>query len=141
MSGGIAKLASVLQFGYSAMLVAVGAAGILTARWELATVFGIDPSAWPADIQATMLNQYRFLKSLELGAGIFCFVYRPAILAGGRASAVFLAIVGLGVCARTIAWIVDGRPAPLFVVFLLLEACVFIAITLHLRMSDGSQRS
>jgi hypothetical protein len=83
------------------MLVAVGAAGILTARWELATVFGIDPSAWSADIQATMLNQYRFLKSLELGAGIFCFVYRPAIMAGGRASAVFLAIVGLGVCART----------------------------------------
>jgi hypothetical protein len=77
MSGGIAKLASVLQFGESAMLAVIGAAGILTARWELATAFGIDPSAWSPDIQATMLNQYRFLKSLELGAGIFCFAYRP----------------------------------------------------------------
>lgn len=136
----ITEVASLLQLGYSAMLVAIGAAGIFNARWELATVFGIDRSAWPLATQATMLNQHRFLKSVELGAGLFCFAYRSSIMAGGRASAVFLAIVGLGVCARTLSWIVDGRPATAFVIFLVLEACVFIAVALHLRLLHGPER-
>jgi hypothetical protein len=84
-----------------------------------------------------MLNQYRFLKSVELGAGLFCLAYRSKILAGTRASAVFLAIVGLGVAARGWSWIVDGRPAPLFIAFLVLEACVFAAVALHLSVSHG----
>jgi Domain of unknown function (DUF4345) len=133
----VAMIASILQLGYSAMLVAIGAAGIFTARWELATVFGIDPSAWPPAAAPTMLNRYRFLKSVELGAGLFCLASRSKILAGTRASAVFLAIVGLGVAARTWSWIVDGRPAALFIAFLALEACVFAAVALHLRMSHG----
>jgi Domain of unknown function (DUF4345) len=133
----VAMIATIFQLGYSAMLVAIGTAGIFTARWELATVFGIDPSMWPAAAVPTMLNQYRFLKSVELGAGLFCLAYRSKILAGTRASAVFLAIVGLGVAARTWSWIVDGRPAALFIVFLALEACVFAAVALHLRTSHG----
>jgi hypothetical protein len=134
----ITGIASLLQLGYSAMLVVIGAAGIVSARWELARVFGIDPSAWSLHTQATMLNQYRFLKSVELGAGVFCLAYRSSIMAGGRAAAVFLTLVGLGVSARTFAWIVDGRPAIAFVIFLVLEACVFVAVALHLRVSDGS---
>ena len=140
MKMAIAKIASLLQFGYGAMMVVVGTAGIFTARWELETVFHTGLSDWPQAAQATMLNQYRFLKAVELGAGLFCLLYRPAILTGGKASALFLAIVGLGVFARTLAWIVDGRPATLFVVFLILEACVFIAVALHLGMVNGNQR-
>ena len=137
----IATIASLLQLAYAVMLVGVGAAGIFTARWELTTVFGIVPSAWPDAIQATMLNQYRFLKSVELGAGLFCLAYRPAILAGTRASVLFLSIVALGVGARTLSWIIDGRPSPLFITFLVLEACVFVAVALHLRMSNGWHRT
>ncbi len=133
----VAAVASVLQLGYAAMLVVVGSAGIVAARWELATVFGIDPSAWSLTTQATMLNQYRFLKSVELGAGVFCLAYRSSIMAGGRASAVFLALVGFGVAARTLAWILDGRPATAFIIFLVLEAFVFVAVALHLRMSHA----
>jgi Domain of unknown function (DUF4345) len=133
----ITRAASILQFAYSAMLAVVGAAGILTARWEFLAVYGIDPSRWSLDTQATMLNQYRFLKSVELGAGAFCLAYRKSIMDGGRAAAVFLTIVALGVAARTLAWIVDGRPSALFVAFLLLEALVFVVVALHLRYVNG----
>ena len=136
MTRTISLIATVLQLGYSAMLVIVGAAGIVSARWEFAAIYGIDPSAWSSDTQATMLNQYRFLKSVELGAGVFCLAYRKAIMDGGLAAKLFLTIVALGVCARSFSWIVDGRPATAFVVFLLLEALVFIAVLLHLRIKD-----
>ncbi|MCB8883072.1 DUF4345 family protein [Acidisoma cellulosilytica] len=132
MSGTVTKIASVLQFAYAAFLLVIGCVGVFTARWELATVFHVDPARWPAGAAPTMLNQYRFLKSIEFGAGLFCFGYRPAILAGGRASAIFLAIVGGGVFARSWSWGVDGRPTLLFIAFLLLEACVFVAVAIHL---------
>ena len=135
MKRAVAMIASILHFGYSAMLVGVGTAGVFTARWEFATVFGIDPSTWPAETVPSMLNQYRFLKSVELGAGLFCFAYRSRILAGTPASAIFLAIIGLGVAARSWSWIVDGRPSALFITFLVLEAFVFVAVALHLRMA------
>jgi hypothetical protein len=134
----ISRAAFVLQLGYSAMLVVIGTAGILSARWELATVFRVDPSSWPQEVQATMLNQYRFLKGLELGGGIFCFAYRADIMAGGRASRVFLAIVAAGITGRALAWVVDGRPAPLFLVFIALEALAFIFVALHLRLANVS---
>jgi hypothetical protein len=133
------RAASVLQLGYSAMLVVVGTAGILSARWELATIFKVDPSSWSPDIQATMLNQYRFLQGLELGAGLFCLAYRSDIMAGGRASRVFLAIVAAGIAGRAFAWSVDGRPATAFVIFLVLETLVFVAVAAHLRLMDAQQ--
>jgi hypothetical protein len=120
MTRAIALVATVLQLGYAAMLVVVGAAGIVSARWEFAAVYGIDPSTWSSDTQATMLNQYRFLKSVELGAGVLCLAYRR-----------------LGVAARSFAWLVDGRPATAFIVFLVLEALVFVAVVLHLRIKNG----
>jgi hypothetical protein len=139
MTRPISLAATVLQFGYSAMLVVVGAVGVVSARWEFAAIYGIDPSAWSSDTRATMLNQYGFLKSVELGAGVFCLAYRKAIMEGGLAAKVFLAIVGLGVSARSFAWIVHGRPATAFIAFLLLEALVFVAVVLHLRISDGQR--
>jgi Domain of unknown function (DUF4345) len=137
MSGGLAKTASVLQFVYSTALVVVGAVGIFTPHWEFPTLYGIDPSGWSHDSQANLLNQYRFLKAVELGAGLFCFANRPSILDGGRASLLFLSFVGLGVFARALAWIADGRPSALFIGFLLFEVLLFVVVALHLRTSDG----
>ncbi len=137
----IACAASLLQLGYGVWLVIIGASGIVGAPWELATVFGIDPSAWPLAVRPTMLDQYRYLNSLELGAGVFCLVYRSAILAGERAALVFLAFVGMGICARIVSWLADGRPAGAFVIFMVLEIFVFIAVAWNLRMSHGRRRA
>ena len=104
-------------------------------------MIGLDPPSWPADVRATMLNQYRFLKAVELGAGLFCLAFRRDILAGGRPAGVFLAIVALGVAARTTAWIADGRPATLFVIFLVLEIVVLVVVLLHLRQAHGRHRA
>ncbi len=138
MTSKIASAAALLQLLYGLMLLAVGFVGVWTARQELQTIFGLAPDSWTSDVQATFLNQYRFLKSMEFGAGLFCIVFRPSILQGGTAGAVFLAIVGAGVVARSFAWAVDGRPAALFVVFLVLELVVFITFAWHMRHAHGT---
>lgn len=136
MTRSLTMAASILHLGYSWMLVLVGAAGIFSAKWELATIFGLDPARQLAD-PATLLNQYRFLKSVEFGAGPWCLAYRSDILKDDGAATLFLAIVGSGICARVSAWMVDGRPATAFLIFLLLEVLVFASVALHLRVSDG----
>jgi hypothetical protein len=132
------RFATFLVIAYGLMLCGVGAAGILTARWELTQVFGLDVGAWSPSVQATFLNQYRFLKALELGGGFFCIFLRTSILTGGTAGRVFLALVGGGVLARSLAWVVDGRPSSPFVVFLVLEALVLVVTAVYLRRSEST---
>ena len=118
---------------YGLMLFGVGLVGILTARWELLTVFGVDTNAIVPD-EATFINQYRFLKAVELGAGLFCLMQRRQILDGERIAAwPFMVIVGGGVAARSIAWVADGRPSLLFLGHLALETIVLVIVALHLR--------
>lgn len=113
-----------LILAYGGMLLAVGLAGIFVAPWELDVIFSVNADA-------TLLNQYRFLKAVEMGAGLFCLVYSKDILQRGRHATVFLALVAGGVFARSYAWLVDGRPAGMFLVFLLLEVLVLIVVAIQ----------
>ncbi len=133
MTSAIRWLASVFQLGYSLMLLFVGIAGVLTASWELSTIFGVSSQGSLPEHGATFLSQYRFLKSLEFSAGIFGLVWRKAILAGNPPVLMFLVIVGAGVTARTVSWIFDGQPSWPFIAFLVLEAITFVLIVLNLR--------
>lgn len=133
----LAILAAILHLAYSAMLVGVGAAGIVLARWELATVFVLDVTTLGPNGSATMLNQYRFLKSVELGAGVYSLMFRRRILAGRRETSAFLALVAGGCIARIVAWIVDGQPSALFIGFLAAEIVTFLAVALHVLLVRG----
>jgi hypothetical protein len=114
-------VARVLFFAYAAMLLGVGAAGIFTARWELTRVFHVDVVAMSPMDGATFLSQYRFLKALELGLGVFCFAYRRRIFTERSFNRFFLFFVLAGVAARSLSLIADGWARWPFIAFLLLE--------------------
>ena len=117
----VRRITQVFYYGYTLMLLGVGGSGILIARWELSSIFSIDLAAMGSEPAATLLNQYRFLKSTELGFGLFCWVYRHRIWAGGEARILFLAGVLGGCAARALSIVVDGVPNWPFLVFLGLE--------------------
>ena len=56
--------AQVAFWGYVAMLVGVGFAGIFVARWELTRVLRLPLATFAPEVRATLANQYRFLKAL-----------------------------------------------------------------------------
>jgi hypothetical protein len=115
------QVARVFYYGYTLMLPGVGGSGVLIARWELPNIFAVDLSAMAAQPAATLLNQYRFLKSMELAFGLFCWLYRGPIWAGGQARVLVLAGVFAGVAARTVSLAMDGVPQWAFPVFAALE--------------------
>lgn len=115
------QVTRVFYAGYTFMLIGIGGSGVLIARWELPRIFLVDLAAMGAQPAATLLNQYRFLKSMELAFGMVCWLYRRPIWAGGQARGLFLAGLFGGVAARAISIAVDGVPDWPFLVFAALE--------------------
>ena len=114
-------LAQVAFWGYVAMLVAVGASGIFIARWELTRLLRLPVASYAPDVRATLLNQYRFLKAVELGFGAFAVVFHREIFAEPRVHALFLFMLFAGAAARALSIAVDGRPHVAYVAFTALE--------------------
>ena len=113
-------LALVMFYGYAAMLVGVGATGVFTAEWELRAVFLIPIDTYEPMTRATVLNQYRFLKAVELSCGVW----------------LFLLIVFGGVAARGLSFAVDGRPAWPFFAFTGAELLTGLLVAGYVRYHD-----
>lgn len=133
------RLAHVFFWGYDLMLVGIGASGMLVAGWELPTVFAVDLGALGEVQRATLLNQYRFLKALELAFGLFCLAYRHEIFTEPRALWVFLAGLSAGVAARLGSWAFDGTPRPVFIVFAALELATGVLVWLAFRQRAAAR--
>ena len=117
----IARIAKLCFWGYVLMLLGIGASGILIAPWELKHVFMLPLDSLADKVQATLLNQYRFMKAVELSFGLFCWVWHRSIFQPGLFNRVFLVGVFLGVAARLLSWLIDGQPHCVFLIFAVLE--------------------
>ena len=132
------SLAKIFFWGYVLMLIGVGASGTLIARWELRTVFDVPLDGFTELVQATLLNQYRFLKAIELAFGIFCLVYRREIFDRTTMHRVFLAGLFAGVAARLGSWLIDGTPKPVFLMFAVLELVTGLLVWLVVARRRGA---
>lgn len=131
--GALRLPAHLFFFGYAGMLLVVGRSGIFIAPYELTRVFNLDTSAMSSLDTATFFNQHRFLKALELGLGVFCFLYWRRIFAERSFNRVFLIFVMAGVAARALSIGVDGPARWPFVAFLLLELLTGAVVFAHTR--------
>ncbi|MFV9614565.1 MAG: DUF4345 family protein [Gammaproteobacteria bacterium] len=128
--------AILFQLGYSLMLIGVGVAGIFYAPWELISIFKLDANWLQSSEAVTFLNQYRFLKAVEVGFGLFCLFYRREILDGGISSVLFLSGCMLGIFARSWSWYYDGRPSDMLITFLVLESITFVLVWAYARRKE-----
>ena len=108
-------------WGYVAMLFLAGGAGVLFTRLELSRVFHLDLRTLSSLAESTLLNQYRFLKSIEIGFGLYCVVFREEIFTLRRFNRLFLGILFLAAGTRLASAVADGWPHWAFVTFLFLE--------------------
>ena len=115
-------------YAYVFMFIGVGASGIFIASWELPHIFHLPLDTLTPEVRATMLTQYRFLKSAELSYGLFSFFFRHEIFAGQTVRKLFVAAVFLGVFARVLSVFVDGLPGWIWLAFAGLEAVTGVLI-------------
>lgn len=127
------SLSALLFAGWVGALVLLGAAGIFAGEWELRHIFKIDLAGMSREAQGNLLNQYRFLKAIEFGFGLFCVLFRHEILKVHLFNRLFLSIVFLGAAARALSIALDGWPHWAFTGITILEFLTGIVVLLHSR--------
>ncbi|MGH9237099.1 MAG: DUF4345 family protein [Vicinamibacterales bacterium] len=132
-------LAILLFYGWSGALLLLGAVGMFNGRWEIERIFALDLDALGQERTATLLNQYRFLKAVEFGFGLFCFIFKDEIFTRRVFNRLFLWVVFLGAGARALSLLLEGLPHWSLTGITVLEFVSGIVIALHTRRSVGLQ--
>jgi hypothetical protein len=123
----------VFFFAYVGTLIAAGAWGIVGARLDMRVLLRLDLGPLPARATANLLSQYRFLRAIELGFGVFALVFWRRIYSLRSYNRLFLSIMACGVGARLLSLAADGLPSIWMYGFLVVELVGLVLITLATR--------
>jgi hypothetical protein len=121
-------------YTYIGLVVAAGFWGaFINPYFDFRLLFGMDVTALHDTHRINLLSQYRFLRALELGFGIFALLFKKEIFSGQRFNLLFLVIMASGILARIISIVADGLPNYLTIFFLSYELLGWIIIYLYTR--------
>ena len=124
----------VFFYSYIGLVILAGSWGaFFNANLDFEFLFHLNTHELPTHTRINLLSQYRFLRALELGFGIFSILFFKEIFSIKKYNRLFLAIMGLGILARVASWIMDGPPSGLFKFFLTYEAVGWIIIYMYSR--------
>ena len=127
------RMALIFFFGYVLTLVLAGAWGIVGARVDMHLLLRLHLGDLPHRAQANLLSQYRFLRAIELGFGLFALRYWKQIFSLRSYNHVFLAAMACGVAARLVSLGADGGPSVWMYAFLGFELVGLASIFAYTR--------
>ena len=126
-------LAYLLFYGYVILLIVAGAWGVFFARFDHRLLFHLDLHTLAPVTATSLVSQYRFLRALEFGFGMFSIIYRREIFTSRAFNRLFLATMSFGVVARIVSLVFDGPPFAIFYFFLASEFAGVILIYAYSR--------
>lgn len=119
-------------YTYVGLVVLAGFWGaFLGADMDQEMLLNLNTDALAETTRANVLTQYRFLRAMELGFGLFAIVFRKEIFSIKKFNALYLVIMLAGVLARVVSLIDDGYPHWIFYFFLVYEGIGVIVIYLY----------
>ena len=125
-------LAYFFFYGYIGLVLLAGFWGaFLGADFDHRLLFDLDTKRLSEFSRINMLSQYRFLRAMEFGFGLFAIVFRKEIFTVKKFNRLYLAIMLSGVVARLVSLIDDGSPSALFYFFLIFEGVGVLIIYLY----------
>ncbi|WP_163713825.1 DUF4345 family protein [Mangrovibacterium lignilyticum] len=101
--------------------------------FDFQLLFKLDVFSLPESIRINLLSQYRFLRAIELGFGIFSLLFIKEIFSELKFNRLFLSIMAMGVLARVFSLYAEGQPSALFYLFLIWELLGVLFIFLYSR--------
>ena len=127
-------------YGYIGLVMLAGFWGaFLGADFDHQLLFNLDTSSLESDTRTNLLSQYRFLRAIEFGYGLFAILFTKEIFSLKKFNRLYLAIMFAGVLARTVSIVDDGSPSALFYFFLIFEFIGVVVIYLYFQLKTGSQ--
>ncbi len=123
----------VFFFVYVASLIVAGAWGLVGARIDMWALLRLHIHDVPDRTAANLLSQYRFLRAIELGFGVFAFTHWRRIYNVRSYNRLFLSVMAAGVAARLLSLGLDGMPSWWMYLFLAQELVGVVLIFLATR--------
>ena len=121
-------------YTYAGLVTAAGFWGaFINPVFDFHMLFGLDLKTIADAPRINLVSQYRFLRALEFGFGLFCFSFSERIFSATKYNRLFLTAMFSGVLARVLSLIFEGSPSKLFYFFLIYEFVGFILIFLYTR--------
>lgn len=119
-------------YTYIGLVVLAGCWGaFLGADLDHQLLLNLDTNTLTDTTRANVLTQYRFLRAMELGFGLFSIVFRKEIFIVRKFNMLFLSIMLAGVLARAVSLFADGSPSWIFYFFMIYEGIGVIIIYLY----------
>lgn len=123
-------------YTYISIVVIAGFWGaFINPVWDFANLFQIQVRDFDDFQRINMLSQYRFLRAIELGFGIFALEFVKEIFSEKKFNRLFLGIMALGILGRAASWMADGNPGLMTKFFLFYEAIGWVFIYLFSKFS------
>ncbi len=105
------QLSYLFFYTYIGLVLLAGFWGaFLNPHLEFRFFFDLDPNTLTDHARINLLSQYRFLRALEFGFGLFSILFVTKIFSEKAFNVLFLVIMASGVLARMMSWILDGTP-------------------------------
>jgi len=123
----------VFFYGYIVTLILAGAWGVFFATLDHWLLFRINVHLLARVPAASLVSQYRFLRAIECGFGMFSIIYHREIFTVRAFNRLFLGTMAFGVAARFVSFILDGWPFPVFYFFLAWELIGIVFIYAYSR--------
>lgn len=100
-------------------------------EYDFSLLFSLDISSLPDFQRINLLSQYRFLRAIELGFGVFAILFIKTIFTEKKFNRLYLFIMAAGVLSRIMSIVVDGSPSGMMYFFLAFEIVGFAVIFIY----------
>lgn len=128
-------------YTYIGLVIIAGFWGaFINPYFDFKQLFHLDPASLSEYSRINALSQYRFLRALELGFGIFSIMFVKNIFTEKTFNRLFLIIMGSGVLARIVSWFADGQPSTIFLFFLTYELVGLLFIFVYTNKTINASR-
>lgn len=133
------QLSYFLFYTYVGLVLLAGFWGAFIGPWyDHIWLFDLDPGTLTEYSSTNMISQYRFLRALEFGYGLFSILFTREIFNEKKFNMLFLLIMFSGVLARLISIFAEGSPSGLFYFFMAYEMAGVAVIFLYTRKTINS---
>ena len=106
-------------YTYIGLVIVAGFWGaFINPSFDYRLLFHFDINTLPDFSRINMISQYRFLRALELGFGIFSILFVKNIFTEKKFNMLFIFIMSSGVLARICSILFDGLPSGMMLFFL-----------------------
>jgi len=100
-------------------------------KYDHELLFNMHVEALEDSVETNLLSQYRFLRAIEFGFGVFALTFTREIFKDRKTNTLFLFIMASGILGRVAGILMDGAPSLPMQFFMYYELVGLIAIAVY----------